>query len=527
MAKRREEYGADGVYMSDEDLDLLDQYQNLYNSYKELGNQGGMDAAHDAAEKLRAKYNYSGGGAGNEYIKINTTNPTQAQPFTYESAPEYVSRYQSQIDDLSNQLMNIQPFSYEAAPEYTSRYQSQIDELANSILNRPDFSYDYQTDPQWQSYKKQYTREGRRASEDVMGQYAAMTGGMPSTAAVTAAQQAGDYYAAQMADKIPELYQAAYNMYLGDLAEQRNDVNMMRGLESDSYNQYLNQLGQYNTDRGFAYNQYLNGIGLQQDNLNTLRGLESDNYNQYLNQLGQYNTDRAFNYGVYSDLQNAATASVQDAAQRVEAFLAAGGDPAELDPDLVSRSGYTQAELAALQNYYASQLSVSGSGGGSSGGGGSRSSSSNNNNAKPELTVAQVNQAIKNGILTDKVLDAYEYYYGAPYYVPSGNASAYSTPAQLATAESDYESWNPLSGAGAIKNAGSAFDAWKRGLGNMVEGELDSRSISNQHGDSWVYVAGIGRVSFDELERYVDDGTVIETFDRNTNQYTYKLARNK
>ena len=426
MAKKREEYGADGVYMSDDDLSLLDQYQNLYNSYKAAGNQVGMDAAHDAAEQLRAKYNYSGGDAGNEYIKLNTTSPTQSQPFTYESAPQYVSRYQSQIDDLANRIMNVQPFSYDAAapeyasryqsqideltnqlmnvqpfsydvaaPEYASRYQDQLDELANSILNRPDFSYDYQTDPQWQSYKKQYTREGRRASEDVMGQYAAMTGGMPSTAAVTAAQQAGDYYAAQMADKIPELYQAAYNMYLGGLAEQRSDFNMMRGLESDSYNQYLNQLGQYNTDRNFAYNQYLNNIGLQQDNLNTLRGLESDSYNQYLNQLGQYNTDRnfaynqylngvglqqdnlntllglesnsynqylnqlgqyntdrAFNYGIYSDLQNAATASVQDAAQRVEAFLAAGGDPAELDPDLVSRSGYTQAELSAMRAEY-------------------------------------------------------------------------------------------------------------------------------------------------------------------------------
>ena len=35
--------------------------------------------------------------------------------------------------------------------------------------------------------------------------------------------------------------------------------------------------------------------------------------------------------------------------------------------------------------------------------------------AKPTLTAAQVNAAIKSGILTDAVLAAYEYYYGAPY----------------------------------------------------------------------------------------------------------------
>ena len=35
--------------------------------------------------------------------------------------------------------------------------------------------------------------------------------------------------------------------------------------------------------------------------------------------------------------------------------------------------------------------------------------------AKPTLTVAQVNAAIKAGILTDAVLAAYEYYYGTAY----------------------------------------------------------------------------------------------------------------
>ena len=35
--------------------------------------------------------------------------------------------------------------------------------------------------------------------------------------------------------------------------------------------------------------------------------------------------------------------------------------------------------------------------------------------AAPTLTVAQVNAAIKAGVLTDAVLAAYEYYYGEPY----------------------------------------------------------------------------------------------------------------
>lgn len=44
-------------------------------------------------------------------------------------------------------------FSYEAAPTYTSRYQSQIDDLTRQILNREAFSYDPEKDPTYQQYK--------------------------------------------------------------------------------------------------------------------------------------------------------------------------------------------------------------------------------------------------------------------------------------------------------------------------------------------------------------------------------------
>lgn len=36
------------------------------------GDKAGQQAAHDAAEKIRAKYDYSGGVDGSEYIKLGT-----------------------------------------------------------------------------------------------------------------------------------------------------------------------------------------------------------------------------------------------------------------------------------------------------------------------------------------------------------------------------------------------------------------------------------------------------------------------
>lgn len=139
------------------------------------------------------------------------------------------------------------------APTYTPVYQDQLRTLAEQLLSRDPFSYDPATDPLYSSYKKQYTREGQRASADALAQAASMTGGMPSTAAVAAATQAGDYYAAKMADIIPELYQLAYSMYQDEGDQMRQNLSALRGLEQDNVDLWARQLGQFNTDRSFNY----------------------------------------------------------------------------------------------------------------------------------------------------------------------------------------------------------------------------------------------------------------------------------
>ena len=111
------------------------------------------------------------------------------------------------------------------------------------------FSYDAASDPAYQAYKKQYAREGARSAENTLGQYAAMTGGVPSTAAVTAAQQAGDYYAAQMSDKLPELYDLAYAMYKGEGERLYKQLAALRNAGSDELERYLAALDVQNDER--------------------------------------------------------------------------------------------------------------------------------------------------------------------------------------------------------------------------------------------------------------------------------------
>jgi hypothetical protein len=99
--------------------------------------------------------------------------------------------------------------------------------------------------------------------QDAIGTAAAATGGIPSSYAVTAATQAGDYYAAQMADKIPELEQLAYQKYMNDYQMRMNDLDVVRTAEQNDYAKFLDQLEQHNADRNFAYGQHLDEIDSQ------------------------------------------------------------------------------------------------------------------------------------------------------------------------------------------------------------------------------------------------------------------------
>lgn len=342
MAKRRYDSGADSVLMSDEDYRAVQQYGQAWTEANKAGNHAAMDAAHDAAEAIRAKYQYSGGADGTEY-----------NPF---------GKYQSSTANRPSRVESMEEFTYESAPTYTSKYQGQIDELLGEIMNRPDFSYDPETDPRYQAFRKEYQREGQRATADTMGQYAAMTGGMPSTAATVAAQQAGDYYAAQMADRIPELYQLAYSMYQDEGNNMRLNMDMLSALEQGDYNKYLNLLNQYNNDRAFAY-------GLYSDNWNRNYQLDRDD-------ISDQRYDMEWNYGVdrdqisdtrYEDETAWNRQQYEDETQYARALdraqtLAQAGDFSGY-----AALGYSESEIANLQNAYNRAMAASTLSGGSSG----------------------------------------------------------------------------------------------------------------------------------------------------------------
>lgn len=95
---------------------------------------------------------------------------------------------------------------------YVNQYADEQQRLVSALEG--DFSFETHADPLWEDYRKSYLREGQRAYENALGDAAANTGGVASTAAVAAAQQAQNYYNAAAADRRAELYQKAYENYL-------------------------------------------------------------------------------------------------------------------------------------------------------------------------------------------------------------------------------------------------------------------------------------------------------------------------
>lgn len=456
------------------------------------------------AEGIRSSYgNYTGGDNGGSFY----LDPLSPSSFDGGKAPTYNNQYAGDIADLWEQQKNYGSYDYgEAAPVYNNRYDDTIQDLIQGILNREDFSYDPATDPLYQNYRKQYTREGQRATADTLGAVAAASGGIPSSYATTAAAQAGNYYAAQMTDKIPELYQLAYNQYLNDYNMQLSDLGVVQGAEQSDYDKYLNELNQFNTDRAFDYNAWLDGYNMTKDQLQTAQGLEQLDYTKYLNELQQFNTDREFGYGQHMDEINSQTLERQEAVENAlraaefgdYSFLQDMGIDTSNNPADFERQ-YTLALLAAeygdfsglealgitpsaqnLANFNrtASGVSARSSGGGGRSGGGN--SGGNNGGDTDDTEVSAASEAMKRA-----------------------NANQ-----DRVTSEEDWNALVAAYGEDTLKAAGYTYtgSGGRGNSGGNSKGD-GGYSLSDLNTNS-VLQLGIGPISYQTVEQLVEQGKV-------------------
>ena len=362
---------------SQDDLNLAQKYPefglsvlSLKKDYNNATTAEQRLLANQAANELRKSYgNYSGGADGGSF--------------------RLESKLNRRSDDLLDQLGSFGSFSYGEAPTYENTFAQQQKDLLDRILNREDFSWSKETDPQWSSYKKSYLREGDRATANALAQASAASGGRPSSHAVNAATQAGDYYATKLNDVIPTLYQQAYERYLDEYNMKLKDLNAVNQQEQLDYAKYLDRLGQFNTDRGFAYQNYADDYDRLRSQLADVQGQDQIDYARYLDEVSRRQT-------------------VQDSIRsQVDAILAAGGSPSA---NLVSESGYSSEYVKALEDAYRKQEAEKAAKKSGSGGGGTMSLTTAKAMAKEgQFTDTVLNTLRKAGFTDDYIAQVYGY----------------------------------------------------------------------------------------------------------------------
>lgn len=197
----------------------------------------------------------------------------------------------------------------------------------------------YDTDL-WNAYAKQYRREGNRAAADVLGQYAGLNGGALPSYAQSAASQQRNYYASQLADRVPEIYDALRSERAGRLSALASAKEQA--------------LAEAETAAKYKDTSKLSALGID-----VSRYLADEEYSRAMDealaaaQLGDYTK--------FDALTGAQTGAAQRDAQRRAAAEAAmsAGDAALFDElygtgvgDVYRRSEERTAQSTALDNAY-------------------------------------------------------------------------------------------------------------------------------------------------------------------------------
>lgn len=262
----------------------------------------------------------------------------------YDAAMDYIINY-------NNNQKPQESFTYESAPQYVNKYKEKIDALAQTLLGS---SYeDFLASDTYKSLADRYRGMGELAMKDTLGQISARTGGIASSYAALAGQQAYNQY-------MNALEQAAYDMYMGEQNRQRQNLDMLTALERGDYAKYQDLLNQYNLNRNFDYGRYMDELAQRNYEQSRLDNLLQQNISNAMSWENiQYQRERDKENTQYARSQDAAAFARQLALQQI----AAGMVP---DDTLLAAAGISPDYAQSMADYYRQQA-VTGTAGGAIG----------------------------------------------------------------------------------------------------------------------------------------------------------------
>lgn len=213
------------VYISDYDKnldfsylsDIIDQ-KRAYNVAEKSGDTAGMKKANDRANAIRIQAgSYTAGSDGSKYNRVK------------------------------------RPYEENRPSKKTSAYEKEKDRIYNLIASYGDFKYDVKSDPLYKTYRDIYVSLGDDAYERALGENAMRTGGIASTSAVSAANQARNKYNSLLSEKALELYDKAYSKYEDSLERLYKRLDTADELDDTQYSRYRDDVKDYENDRDYYY----------------------------------------------------------------------------------------------------------------------------------------------------------------------------------------------------------------------------------------------------------------------------------
>lgn len=146
---------------------------------------------------------------------------------------------------VQNARQELSDHQKDKPEDYQSRWQEELDRLLKELQNRKEFSYDPEADALYRQYRDQYTRQGKLAMMDTVGQAAALSGGYDNSYAQTVGQQTYQSYLQQLGDRLPELYTAALDHYDRQGEALYDQFSMVGDREAMDYGKYRDQVEDY------------------------------------------------------------------------------------------------------------------------------------------------------------------------------------------------------------------------------------------------------------------------------------------
>ena len=174
---------------------------------------------------------------------------------TAKQVSNYQQGYQAgqQVQNAQQQMQNIQA---QKPQGYTSKYGAQLESILQQVQNPEKFKYSFDGDELFKSYADRYTQLGKQASQDAMGQAAALTGGYGNSYAQQAGNQQYQQYLLGLYDKGMDLYDRAYQRYRDDQAALQDQYSMLANADQTDYGRYRDTVGDWQNELGYWTDMY-------------------------------------------------------------------------------------------------------------------------------------------------------------------------------------------------------------------------------------------------------------------------------